>query len=285
MSGGGFLASRHASVLTHGSVAVLVAALFALLWWAPLWLAIVPCALIHYRIVILMHDYIHGIPFRRYKDNLRALSVLEGLLLTFGFYEVFRGIHLAHHRWLNTAKDPVWEDESVPKPKTWARRLYAVLESSHYVIYIVQSARGRHPYVRFGRVMLNAALSAGMICFWVFVADAPRMALLLMALALYSGTIPTSFRGAVEHRSARGDGRFANEYRVIVPMFNLNRHVHHHLEPRLPWYRLRFVTPDPLPRRAYWTHWYHTFVKRDFVYMQPMDAAQAAVSEPEEAAA
>lgn len=276
-----WLTSRHASWLTHGSIAGLTIALFALLVWAPLAVAIVPCALIHYRIVILLHDYLHGTPFRRYRDNLRLLSLYEALLITFGFYEVFRGIHLAHHRWLNTPEDPVWEDESARPRRGLASRLYAIVESSHYMVYIVQSARGRHPYVKFHRVLLNAGLSAAAIVFWVYVAAMPRVPLLLMALALYSGTIPSSLRGAVEHHSAPDDPRFANEYRVWLPLFNLNRHIHHHLEPRLPWYQLAFVTPEPLPAHCYWTHWVHTFIKRDFVFMRPMSTAQAAVSRPE----
>ena len=69
------LTSRHAPLLTHAALIALTAALFALLQRLPLWIAFVPCAIIQHRIGVLLHEYIHGIPFRRYRTNLLVLSV------------------------------------------------------------------------------------------------------------------------------------------------------------------------------------------------------------------
>jgi fatty acid desaturase len=97
--------TRYAPLLTHGSLVVLTVLLFVLLLRAPLWVAFVPCAILQHRIGVLLHEYIHGIPFSRYRSNLRVLVFFDGLLLTYGFGELFRGTHLAHHRWLNTERD------------------------------------------------------------------------------------------------------------------------------------------------------------------------------------
>jgi fatty acid desaturase len=65
-----------------------------------------------HRIGVLLHDYLHGIPFRRRRNNLAMVSLFDGLMLMFGTLEVFRGTHLAHHRWLNTPRDPAMETEN-----------------------------------------------------------------------------------------------------------------------------------------------------------------------------
>src|SRR5262249_23770749 len=106
-----FLHSRSASVLTHGSLVLLTIAEFVLLLRLPFLLAFVPCALIHPRIGVLMHEYIHGIPLARYRHNLWILSLFDGLMLMFGTLDLFRGTHLAHHRWLNTENDPAFSAE------------------------------------------------------------------------------------------------------------------------------------------------------------------------------
>ena len=95
------LRSHHAAWLTHGSAIGMTAAYFALLLQAPFWLAFLPGVILAHRIGVMMHEYIHGIPFRRYRDCLAVLSFFDGLLLMFGLLELFRGTHLSHHRWLS----------------------------------------------------------------------------------------------------------------------------------------------------------------------------------------
>src|SRR5262249_42172526 len=103
-----FLRSRHAPLLTHASLLACLATMFALLLWAPLWLALVPCLLLEHRVGILIHEYVHGIPFRRRRQNLIVIGLVDGATLSFGMLELFRASHLAHHRWLNTERDPAW---------------------------------------------------------------------------------------------------------------------------------------------------------------------------------
>src|SRR5678816_3782463 len=58
-----FLQSRYAPLLTHASLLLLTASLFAVLLRFPFWIAFVPCAIVQHRIGVLLHEYIHGIPF------------------------------------------------------------------------------------------------------------------------------------------------------------------------------------------------------------------------------
>jgi hypothetical protein len=94
----------------------------------------------------------------------------------------------------------------------------------------------------------------------------------ILLLTAFNTLVPVSLRGALEHHSHPGDTAFANEYRVVIPLFNLNRHVHHHEDPRCPWYLLQYRTEKPLWTLHYITHWFHVYVLRDYVLMRPMPA-------------
>jgi fatty acid desaturase len=270
------IASRNASWLTHASLALLFAAEFTLILRCPFVVMLIPSILIHHRIGILLHEYMHGIPFRRYRNNLRLLTIANSFLLTFGFQEIFRGTHLEHHRWLNTARDPGFHLPSRGGPRSTLLRplwiFYRTFAGDHglalYLKHLRSLTRGGHPYVKPRRVAVEAALSILVLLGWVALGEY-RVPLALIALHLCIWP-PAAFRGTLEHSSSPDDPNFANEYRVRIPMFNMNRHIHHHIDPTCPWYRLEFKTANPRPPHVYWTHWYHVFVKRDYVFMQPM---------------
>lgn len=268
-----FCHSEFAPLLTHISLIAFVLVEFALIRWWPLWLALIPCMLVEHRIEILLHDYIHGSVFRRYKHNLCVLAVMDALLLHFGALEIFRGTHLAHHRWMNTENDPGFWAETKTSSELAAFPLWRLLRNllddvSLYMRFPFEPRQLRYVYVKPYRVASGAALSAAWIltCFAIGLRRIP-VALIAIQLSLI---VPLSLRAAVEHTSYPGDSNFANEYRVLIPLFNRNRHVHHHLEPAVPWYLLRFCTQSPLPPLSYWRHWYHVFIKRDYVLMQPL---------------
>lgn len=261
-----FLQGPHAPLLTHGSLLLLALALFALLLGLPFWLAFVPCAIIQHRIGVLLHEYIHGIPFRRYRSNLRVLTFFDGLLLTFGLFELFRGTHLEHHRWLNTERDPAFAAARDNSRSAWGK--IAALEGVQHLIYLAQALRGERPYVVPSRIALAMCLSLAWIAVWILLGHA-TVPLKLIALAVYNTLVPVSFRGAIEHHSHPGDEGFANEYRVVIPLFNLNRHIHHHQDPRRPWYLLEYRTAHPLWTWHYFTYWFRVYVTREFVLMRP----------------
>lgn len=265
-----FLHGPHAALLTHGSIVLLTAVFFVMLLSGPLWLVFLPCAMVQHRIGVLLHEYIHGIPCRKYRTNLRVLMFFDSVMLMFGLTELFRGTHLAHHRWLNTEKDPAFsaahDNRATPLGPV------AALEGIQHLIYLVQSFRGRHAYVRPARLVLGAMLSSGVWLAWV-AAGHPLVPVMIVSLTLYNTLIPVSFRGAVEHHSHPEDTHFANEYRVLIPLFNLNKHIHHHEEPRRPWYLLEYRTRRPLWTFHYFTHWFKVYVTRSFVLMKPYPRA------------
>jgi fatty acid desaturase len=235
------------------------------------------CVSIHHRIGIVLHEYMHGIPLRRYADNLAVFSAVNGLLATFGLLEVFRGNHLAHHRWLNTDKDPGYWSADALKPRAERRQgalgfLSGLLMADHgplmYVKLLFRAVSGEHPYIRPRRIVLEVFLSAAVVTAWALAgyARVPAMLLMLHILVVPAGMC----RGAMEHTSHSHDDHFANEYRVWLPMFNMNRHIDHHMNPTTPWYRLRFRTERPQATVEYWTHWYRTFIRRELVFMKPM---------------
>jgi fatty acid desaturase len=261
-----FLHSRYAPLLTHASLLALTLSMFVLLRVLPFWVAFLPAAIIQHRVGVLLHEYIHGIPFSRYRANLAILSVWDGLLLTFGMADLFRGTHLAHHRWLNTERDPAYH--AFRERSHTMRSKVAALEGIQHLVYLGQALRGQHPDVIPSRIVLGAGLSLLSVGFWIWMGT-PGMVVKLLVLTLYNTSIPISFRGAVEHHSHPGDSSFANEYRVVIPLFNLNKHIHHHESPHCPWYLLEYRTERPLWTLHYFTHWFRGYVLRDYVLRQP----------------
>lgn len=181
---------------------------------------------------------------------------------------LFRGTHLEHHRWLNSDGDPARASaERVEKLPSWRRRLVS-LELVQHVGYLTELARGKHPLVKRVDVALAFVLSVAHMFVWIAVGRAD-VALLGVLVVAFTTLVPVSLRGAIEHHGPSDCTRSANEYRVLIPLLRLNRHVHHHEAPSVPWYRLEWRTPQPLPWHAYFTHWYRVYVSREYVQLDP----------------
>lgn len=248
----------------------MTAAYFTLLLRAPFWMAFIPGVLLAHRIGVMLHEYIHGIPFRRYRDCHAVVTLFDGLLLMFGFLELFRGTHLSHHAWLNREGDSGYQQARKPPPAYRGAAWLAALEISQHLGFFWQSLHGAHPFVRGRRMLLGMIGSSLMAAFW-WLAGRPDIVWKIIVIAAFTTAFPISLRGAIEHHSHPGDPGFANEYRVLIPLFNLNRHIHHHEEPRCPWYQLKYRHPAPLGEWDYFTYWYRVYVRKDLVLMQPMN--------------
>jgi fatty acid desaturase len=266
----GFLSSRHGVWLTHGSALAMTAGLFALLLTVSFSIAFIPGVILTHRIGVMMHEYIHGIPFKRYTNCLNVLTFFDGLTLMFGLLELFRGTHLSHHRWLNSTGDSAFDSRQAKRHPNRFIAMLAALEVTQHLKFYWEALHGRHPYVRRRRLLAGLGLSVVSIAFWIAVGR-PDVIWKLMVLTAFTTAVPVSFRGAVEHHSEAGHLGFANEYRVILPLFNLNRHIHHHEEPRRPWYQLEFRTARPLDWRHYFSYWFRVYVRKDLVLMHPME--------------
>lgn len=263
-----FLHSRHAVWLTHGSLLALSALYVWILLVLPFWLALLPGVFVGHRIGILLHEYLHGIPFRRYRHNLQVFTLWDGALLLFGGFEIFRASHLAHHRHLNTP-----EEELIPRnaPDASVGGFWRELEVVKHFVYLADALRGRLAFVRPSRMLAGFAISVGCIALWCALGRADVVGKML-AVNLITLLVPVSLRAAVEHHSDPDDPASTNEYRVTLPLFNLNRHVHHHEAPRCPWYRLQWRTARPLPASSYVTHWWRLRVRRELVRMAAPEA-------------
>lgn len=262
-----FVRSRSACMITPSMLLVLGAGYPLLLLRAPFWLVFAPCVIVVHRIGVLLHEYIHGIPFRRYRRNHNVVTFFDGVMLMWGTLEVFRGTHLTHHRWLNTDLDPARESERRTRGQGWIATL-AALEALQALAYLRDALAGQKPYVQRLRMLSAFLLSVAVVLLWVR-AGHSEMIWKMLAVNLFTTLVPISFRGAVEHYSHSGDPGSTNEYSVCLPLFHLNRHIHHHQEPHVPWYLLEFKTEKPLSHWHYFTHWFRVYVTQEFVLMQP----------------
>ncbi len=263
-----FLHSRYAPALTHCSLLLLSVAIWALLWFVPFWIMFVPGVLIVHRIGILLHEYLHGIPFRSYRHNLAVYGFFDGVMLMFGSMELFRGTHLTHHRWLNADGDNAARSDGAQRRSGW-RNVLQSNEVVQHLIYLREAFQGRQQIVRLSRVASAAALSTICVIGWCWIGRGD-IVLKLMAVNFMTVLVPATLRGAIEHHGPAGDPSFANEYRTWIPLFNLNRHIHHHEDMHCPWYLLKYRTTHPLAAWRYFTYWYHVYVQRRFVLMRPM---------------
>ena len=269
------LHSPHAAWLTHGSLLALTALYVWLLLALPFWIALLPGVLVGHRIGILLHEYLHGTPFRRYEHNLQVFTLWDGALLLFGLFELFRASHLSHHRHLNTDAE-----ELAPPGRASATGggFVRELELVKHFVYLADALRGRLPFVRPGRLLAGFAISLGCIALWCGGGRAD-VVVKILAINLVTLIVPVSLRAAVEHHSHSADPASTNEYCVTLPIFNLNRHIHHHEEPRCPWYRLQWRTERPLPASSYVTHWWRLHVRKEFARMRAPSAAERSARE------
>jgi fatty acid desaturase len=252
--------------VTHGSLIAATILLYGLVLrfgWSPM---IIVCAVLQHRIGILLHEYIHGIPLRLQQHNQLVLSLYDPLMCAFGLLQVFRGSHLAHHRWLNTERDPAYQSAQRTVGQG-SLGLLGALELPQHFQYLRDALAGRQAFARRDRLVFGFVASLAWVAGWVAL-GLGRVPLTIALLSIYNAVVSSSLRGAVEHQSLESDPMFANEYRSVVPLFNINRHIHHHRDPRCPWYRLQFVG-RPLPAHAFFTHWWRTYVTKQYVLMRP----------------
>ena len=263
-----FLHGPLAPWLTHGCLIVLTLVYYGLVLFVPFWIAFIPLVILTHRIGTLLHEYIHGIPFRRYTRNHAVVTFYDGFMLMFGTLEMFRVSHLRHHRWLNTDND----EASAKRAKVgwnFVLDIIAGIEVVQYLIGFAHAIMGKTAKVRRARIAFAALLSVVTILFWIRIGRGD-VVWKMIAVTLFTMLVPVSLRAAIEHYSYEGDPNFANEYKVWVPLFNVNKHIHHHEDPGVPWYLLKWRTAQPLPKWFYVSHWIHVYIKRDFVLMRPM---------------
>jgi fatty acid desaturase len=263
------------------------------IWWNPI-VYVLAVIVIGSRINGLgglMHDAAH---YRGYSN--RALNDFVGEILalpTSASMAGYRNTHFAHHRELNSEKDPDWRrnlglsEYEFPAPP--GRVLKHVLQylsglkSGTAVLGFHKNKETRDiaAAVARARLFFFAALLVCSIVlgFWKLLVLYWIVPLLTVFLAIrYIRSIAEHY--AVEHENVLNESRTVLapfwELWLIAP-WGLNYHLEHHLFPGVPCFRLAelhrlLMTRDPYPQIAHVTHGYFSGLLRDCASARPGEA-------------
>lgn len=202
----------------------------------------------------LMHEALHGHPFRSPQLNHALIFPALGLLYPYGR---FRDLHLAHHHDPNLT-DPYDDPEAnFMDPDVWARTSpvkRALLRFNNTLAgrVLVGTAIGGFSFVREDfRLILGGdravlrdwglhAVGIALVALWL--AGPGQMPVWAYLLAAYGGNALIKIRTFLEHRAHE---KFRARTAVVEdrgPMallfLNNNYHVVHHCHPQVPWYQL-----------------------------------------------
>ena len=231
-------------------------ALWLATWWAYAIAALVIATRQH-AMLMLFHDGVHGLLARSPRINDALINVLVGIPALLPV-EVYRPLHLRHHRLLGTAADP--ERALLFAGQRWS---YAPLATGPLVrqlagdLLLVNGIRtlsawaraGGIPRARTTTVMIAAAWStavAACLSQWPTATT--------ISLALWFGPLLTltqllqKIRSFAEHSGGPGTAagwedwtytwRIGLPGRLTIWPYNINLHLEHHAAPDVPWHLL-----------------------------------------------
>jgi fatty acid desaturase len=207
-------------------------------------------------LAVLVHEGTHYLLFR----NRRLNAVVSELLLAWPLFittRAYRGSHFAHHRHVNTEKDPDLmrkQNSEWEFPKTWRalailllkdavglNTYQQLLEAADLSDPKEQQSRRFEPY-GWARVLYYAVVLAGVtyfrvwplfLLFWIV----PLLTWLKMILRIRS--IAEHFGIENDHVYTRSRTTLPSRFeRLFVAPRNINFHLDHHLYPSVPFFRL-----------------------------------------------
>ncbi|MEZ5796324.1 MAG: fatty acid desaturase [Paracoccaceae bacterium] len=252
---------RHSSQAIEWPTLVLMAATYGLwalgttaLWSVSPVLAFVATVLAIGQHSSLMHEALHGHPFRNPHLDHALVFPAIGLLYPYGR---FRDLHLAHHQDQNLT-DPYDDPESnFQDPAVWARlspAMRALLRFNNTMFgrVLVGTAIGAFVFYRDDLRQILAgnrrirrdwglhALGVALVFLWlVAFGEMPVWAYLLAA---YAGNALVKIRTFLEHRAHdlhRARTVIVEDRGPLALLFlNNNLHVVHHCHPQVAWYDL-----------------------------------------------
>ena len=266
-------------------------------WWNPLIyaLAVIVIGSRINGLGGLMHDAAH---YRAYEN--RQLNDLIGEILalpTSASMAGYRNTHFAHHRELNSEKDPDWqrnvglEEFEFPAPRASVLMYFAQylaglkIGAALFGFHKNKETRDVPAAVARARLVFFAGLLAASIAlgFWKLVLLYWIVPLLTVFLAIrYLRNVAEHY--AVEHENVLNESRTVLapfwELWLIAP-WGLNYHLEHHLYPSVPCFRLKelhklLMTRQPYPEIAHVTHGYFSGVLVDCASTRPAPAATSA---------
>jgi len=267
-------------------------------WWNPLIyaLAVIVIGSRINGLGGLMHDAAH---YRAYEN--RQLNDLIGEILalpTSASMAGYRNTHFAHHRELNSEKDPDWQrnvglkEFEFPAPRASVLMYFAQylaglkIGAALFGFHKNKETRDVPAAVARARLVFFAGLVAASIAlgFWKLVLLYWIVPLLTVFLAIrYLRNVAEHY--AVEHENVLNESRTVLapfwELWLIAP-WGLNYHLEHHLFPSVPCFRLKelhelLMTRQPYPEIAHVTHGYFSGVLLDCASTRPAPAATSAI--------
>ena len=266
-------------------------------WWNPLIyaLAVIVIGSRINGLGGLMHDAAH---YRAYEN--RQLNDLIGEILalpTSASMAGYRNTHFAHHRELNSEKDPDWQrnvglkEFEFPAPRASVLMYFAQylaglkIGAALFGFHKNKETRDVPAAVARARLVFFAGLLAASIAlgFWKLVLLYWIVPLLTVFLAIrYLRNVAEHY--AVEHENVLNESRTVLapfwELWLIAP-WGLNYHLEHHLFPSVPCFRLRelhelLMTRQPYPEIAHVTRGYFSGVLLDCASTRSAPAATSA---------
>jgi len=266
-------------------------------WWNPLIyaLAVIVIGSRINGLGGLMHDAAH---YRAYEN--RQLNDLIGEILalpTSASMAGYRNTHFAHHRELNSEKDPDWQrnvglkEFEFPAPRASVLMYFAQylaglkIGAALFGFHKNKETRDVPAAVARARLVFFAGLLAASIAlgFWKLVLLYWIVPLLTVFLAIrYLRNVAEHY--AVEHENVLNESRTVLapfwELWLIAP-WGLNYHLEHHLFPSVPCFQLKelhelLMTRQPYPEIAHVTHGYFSGVLVDCASTRPAPAATSA---------
>ena len=266
-------------------------------WWNPLIyaLAVIVIGSRINGLGGLMHDAAH---YRAYEN--RQLNDLIGEILalpTSASMAGYRNTHFAHHRELNSEKDPDWQrnvglkEFEFPAPRASVLMYFAQYlaglktGAALFGFHRNKETRDVPAAVARARLVFFAGLLAASIAlgFWKLVLLYWIVPLLTVFLAIrYLRNVAEHY--AVEHENVLNESRTVLapfwELWLIAP-WGLNYHLEHHLFPSVPCFQLKelhelLMTRQPYPEIAHVTHGYFSGVLVDCASTRPAPAATSA---------
>lgn len=277
----------------------LIAAAIAVseMWWNPLvyLLAVVVIGSRINGLGGLMHDAAHyrGYTNRSVNDFVGEIIALPTSTSMAGY----RNSHFAHHRELNSERDPDWtrnvgleEFEFPTRPGTFVKYVMQYLsglklKSALGGFHKNKETRDIPAAVNRARLVFFASILFAAIVFGFW-----KQLLLYWIVPLATVFLAIRYiRNVAEHYAVEHEHVFNESRTVIAPFWELwliapwglNYHLEHHLFPGVPCFRLAelhriLMTREPYPQIAHVTHGYFSGLLRDCSQKHEVEAQRLA---------
>lgn len=225
---------------------------------ALLWITgIIVLATRQHALLMLFHDAVHGLVARNPKLNDFIINLFAGVPFLLPV-EVFRPLHISHHRQLGHERDP--ERTILFANQHWQYKALPLAKLIHQVVadlFLINAIKTILAWRRENRVIQINPATWIAVLLWscmaiiVFVHSfsiALKISLLWFIPMLTITNLLQKLRSFAEHGGATAytgvDHDWTYSWRVgwlgrlTIWPYNINRHREHHDTPFIPWYRL-----------------------------------------------